>query len=296
MLAAFSAEGRFWRGNLHGHSTKSDGRFEPEDVCRRYREHGYDFIALTDHFLEDYGFPITDTRPLRPEGFTTILGAEVHAQAISSGMEWHILAVGLPVDFPATGPGETGPELAARCREAGAFIALAHPHWYQLTLEDALTIESAHAVEVYNHTCALETDRGDGLVMLDSMLSAGRPMNAIATDDSHGWMPDAFGGWVMVKAAANEPGALLDALKAGAFYASRGPEIHDIQVRDDALEIRCSPAIGIMAVGKVRDSETIHGETLTAARLSLRKFKGSWCRVVVIDAAGRRAWTNPLWL
>ena len=225
MLQAFEQTGRFWRGNIHGHSTNSDGRLEPEEVCRRYRDQGYDFIALTDHFRPNFNYPISDTRPYRGNGFTTILGAEVHAPETSGGTEWHILAVGLPADFPATTADETGPTLARRCAEAGAFVAIAHPHWYQLTLEDALSIESAHAVEVYNHTCAVNADRADGLVMLDSLLTAGRRLNAIAVDDSHWKAPDAFGGWVMVKAAENDPDALLDALKSGEFYASQGPGI-----------------------------------------------------------------------
>lgn len=44
----FSTTGRFYRGNLHTHSTKSDGALEPQTVCDRYRAEGYDFIALTD--------------------------------------------------------------------------------------------------------------------------------------------------------------------------------------------------------------------------------------------------------
>jgi predicted metal-dependent phosphoesterase TrpH len=75
----FSQPGRFWRGNLHGHSTLSDGGFSPEEVCRRYQEEGFDFISLTDHFLTQYKFPIADTRPFRNEAFTTIIGAELHA-------------------------------------------------------------------------------------------------------------------------------------------------------------------------------------------------------------------------
>ncbi|MGL5010699.1 MAG: phosphotransferase, partial [Paracoccaceae bacterium] len=31
----FRAKGRFWRGNLHTHSTRSDGILAPEEVCRR---------------------------------------------------------------------------------------------------------------------------------------------------------------------------------------------------------------------------------------------------------------------
>ena len=74
-------------------------RLTPEQVCDRYREAGYDFISLTDHFLPNYGFPVADTRPLRTDDFTTILGAELHAGALENGERWHILAAGLPLDF-----------------------------------------------------------------------------------------------------------------------------------------------------------------------------------------------------
>ena len=45
-----SGEGRFFRGNLHCHSNKSDGLVKPEDVAAAYRDAGYDFIMLSDHF------------------------------------------------------------------------------------------------------------------------------------------------------------------------------------------------------------------------------------------------------
>jgi hypothetical protein len=34
-LPAFTTSGRFWRGNLHTHSTRSDGVLDPAEVCRR---------------------------------------------------------------------------------------------------------------------------------------------------------------------------------------------------------------------------------------------------------------------
>jgi predicted metal-dependent phosphoesterase TrpH len=43
-------KGRFFRGNLHCHSKRSDGVVEPEDVAAAYRDAGYDFIRLSDHF------------------------------------------------------------------------------------------------------------------------------------------------------------------------------------------------------------------------------------------------------
>lgn len=296
MLEAFDAPGRFWRGNVHGHSTNSDGALTPEEAVARYRRQGYDFVSLTDHFLPGYNFPISDTRAFRTETFTTLLGAEVHAPATSRAEPWHIVAVGLPPDFPATGPTETGPTLARRCREAGAFVAIAHPHWYNLTLEDALTLDAAHAVEVYNHTCAIECDRGDGLVMLDALLSAGRRIDVIATDDSHWSQMDAFGAWVMVKAEENAPTALLDALKSGRHYATQGPEFHEIARDGDHLVIRCTAAANIILIGPAARMRTHPGQQVTHARLPLEPFAGGWCRAVVLDAAGKRAWSNPLWL
>lgn len=298
MLEAFSAPGRFWRGNLHGHSTNSDGALTPEEVSDAYRTQGYDFNCISDHFRVNYNFPVTDSSPYRKDGFTTIFAAEVHAPNTTRGVEWHILAVGLPLDFPATRSDETGVDLARRCAAAGAFVAVAHPAWYNLELEDALSIDVAHAVEVYNHTCGVRTSRGDSASMWDAMLSAGRRVTGIAVDDSHfrEGAFDGFGGWVMVKAEANDPDQLLDALKAGRFYASQGPIIDDVTRVGDTLEVRCSPATHVFGVGPVAASTHVTGTSLTKAAIPLDRFKDGWCRLVVRDALGRQAWTNPLWL
>ena len=300
-LSAFTAPGRFYRGNLHTHSNRSDGSLPPEEVCRRYAERGYDFLCISDHFLPSFDFPITDTRSSRTETFTTIIGAEVHAPVTSSGEKWHILAVGLPLDFTPTTADETGTDLALRCGKAGAFVVIAHPEWYALTLEDAAQIGNAHAVEVYNHTSQVRMSRGGGAYFLDALLSEGRKINALATDDAHfNTNPkpdrDAFGGWVMVKAERNEPIDLLAALKAGNYYSSQGPELHDISVEGREALVRCSPAAQIMVLGRGRRYEYIAGNDLTTARLPLDKFAGDWCRVVVMDDAGKCAWSNPLYL
>jgi hypothetical protein len=297
MQEPLSGPGRFFRGNLHTHSTLSDAIRSPEDVCTLYREGGYDFISLTDHFLPKYGFPIADTRDFRTNRFTTILGAEVHAPSTELGEMWHILSVGLPLDFEPTTAAETGPELAARCVAAGAFVALPHPAWNGMTVGDADAIPCAHAVELYNHTSHVEEDRGDGTVMLDALLSKGRRIWGCATDDAHFKRNDWFGGWVMVKSETLEPEALVEALKAGRFYSSQGPEIHALQVSSTEVIVECSPASSIIALGRGSAGAFSTGPGQRSARLPLDKFrKGGWLRVVVVDEAGRRAWSNPVWL
>jgi len=302
ILRPFSAPGQFWRGNLHTHSNLSDGCLDPVEVCRRYKAEGYDFLALTDHFIGHYGYPIADTKAFRDESFTTILGAELHSGAMENGELWHILAVGLPEDFAApNAPGfhpvdgqETGPDLSRRARDAGAFVSIAHPHWSGLTLTDARSITAAHSVEIYNHSCAVGCDREGGGHVLDLLLSEGRDLSIIATDDAHFTEPDHFGGWVMVKAEANDPERLLEALKRGDFYSSQGPEIRSISVDDAAVHVETTAVSAIILQGHGQAATAIHGTSMTRGSVPLDRFRQSpWLRVTVVDAAGKRAWGNP---
>lgn len=297
---AFTAAGTFWRGNIHTHSTRSDGAEEPEAVCRLYQEMGYDFLCLSDHFLEKFAYPITDTTSLRTPAFTTLLGAEIHAPANSHGEIWHVLACGLPADFAPLQEGERMEQLAARAREAGAFIGIAHPQWSSLTIEDGRALAGiAHAVEIWNTGCALECARPDGTYLLDALLCEGHAhLSAYATDDAHLKIPDAGGGWMMVKAEANAPDALLEAMKAGHYYSSQGPLIEAIETEGDSLLIRSSPARTIAIVGRGSHAETAFDAkgSLTEARLPLARFAEDWLRVVVMDVDGKTAWSNPIFI
>ncbi|CAN1549060.1 Polymerase/histidinol phosphatase, N-terminal [Rhabdaerophilaceae bacterium] len=293
---AFASPGRFYKGNIHTHSNRSDGALSPEDVCSRYRAAGYDFLSLTDHFLPKYDYPIVDTKAFETDGFVTIPGAEVHAPKTSLGEIWHILAIGLPADFAPNGEHETGPALAQRCIDAGAFVALPHPGWYALTTQDADTIPNAHAVEIYNHTSQVRTDRGDGAYLVDQLLASGRRIALCATDDAHFHCDDAFGGFVMVKAEAKTPEQLLAALKSGTYYSSQGPLIEDARFTADAVEIMCSPASSIMALGRGTLAVQSREPGATRAVLPLDRLrKGGFVRIAIADASGRRAWTNPIW-
>ncbi len=301
----FTDPGQFYRGNLHTHSTRSDGVLDPKEVCRRYQAEGYDFIALTDHFIGLFSYPITDTSAFRNARFTTILGAELHTGSMQNGHLWHLLSVGLPTDFtPPDAPNfrpvkgsESAAEIAQRARDAGAFVAIAHPHWSGLTEADARSITAAHAVETYNHGCAVDNDRGEGFLTLEHLLNEGRRLNLIATDDAHFNTPDHFGGWVMVKAIENTPEALLDALKAGAFYSSTGPEINDIRISKDHIEVECTPVVNILVQGQGSPMTSLRGEAMSKGQVSLERLASSpWIRITIIDRAGKRAWSNPIWI
>ncbi|MEM9063421.1 MAG: CehA/McbA family metallohydrolase [Pseudomonadota bacterium] len=303
--SAFAAPGRFWRGNTHTHSTLSDGVLPLGEVCARYRAEGYDFLSVTEHLVGLYDYPIADTLPCRTDDFTTILGAEVHTSQLGNGEIWHLVAVGLPPgferpvapDFDGTKASETAADLARRCREAGAFVSIAHPQWYNMTINDARQIEAAHAVEIYNHGCEVECARGDGTAIWDLLLMDGRRLSGCATDDAHFVGPDHFGGWVMVKAEANDPDLLLQALKGGQYYSSQGPRLHDLWIEDGKIRVQCSPVDRVLALGACAVSKQCYGKGMMQAELPLAAFKtGGWVRVVVADRFDRKAWSNPIWL
>ena len=202
------------RGNLHCHSNRSDGLAEPEEVVDAYRDAGYDFLCLSDHFEEEYGWQVTDTRHLRSEGFTTILGAELSSAPWDDRHAYWVTAAGLPADFEAP-PAHDHPEAIGRAADLGAFVIMLHPGLNNLPLAaaDGLPgLDAVHAIEIYNHNgaTAATPDGSNGAYMLDGLLERGRKLLVNAGDDAHFGHPrDRFGGWVEVYSDRLDPDALL---------------------------------------------------------------------------------------
>ena len=299
-------EGRFFRGNLHCHSNRSDGLVEPEAVVRAYCEAGYDFICLSDHFEGQHGWRITDTRPLRDEGFTTIVGAELSSAPWDDRHAYWVTAAGLPVDFEAPPPDDHA-EAIRRAGDLGAFVIMLHPGLNNLPLEVAEglpALDAVHAVEVYNHNAAMAAtpDGANGAYMLDGLLEKGYRLLVNAGDDAHFGHPlDRFGGWVEVHCRLLDPEALLDSMKAGRYYSTQGPSLRELLLDGERLHVETSEAYAITLTGggdrwqsgQERTSDS--GEAIAEADFDLSPFRDSYCRVTVVDPAGRRAWSNPIW-
>ena len=318
-LAAFSKPGNFYKGNIHLHSTHSDGSLTPAEVVEAYRSRGYDFVSITDHFLnraylmgligrkdhvDDGAFiTVNDTSALRTPDFTTLFGSEIHGPGMANGANWHMVAVGLPLDFAPWDGQESGAAITERAANAGAFIGIAHPAASTVTMEDVKQVlPFAHSVEIYNHACNL-FGMTDSWHFADILIQDGNRLSAYAADDAHavGARPgvsDAFGGWVHVKAASLDPDALLEALKAGEFYSSTGAQLHNVAIEGDELVVASSPATAILVTGKGGYKYKLAGggEPLEAARFPLTPIQEmGYCRVTVIGPNGERAWSNPIW-
>ena len=115
----------------------------------------------------------------------------------------------------------------------------------------------------------------------------------------------------MVRAAEKSQEAVLAALRSGSFYGSAGPDITGLELEDDAVTVRCSPAESVTLLsGRARGARANAGRLgypnnsqilsrdsaglITACRLE-RPWNTPYGRIEVADTAGRRAWTNSLW-
>ena len=82
-------EGTFKKGNLHTHSTRSDGINTPEEIAAHYRKKGYDFLAITDHWV--YG----TNENLNRQDFLVFPGTELDIE-LPGRKDHHLVGFGLP--------------------------------------------------------------------------------------------------------------------------------------------------------------------------------------------------------
>ncbi len=299
----FAPHNGIWlKGNLHAHSTVSDGDLAPEVVLRGYRERGYDFFSLTDHNIyARYSF---DGLVMIP-GFelTCYLGGKrAHINFYQKG-ETALFTHGQEV--LVTDDEETRRFIAAA--KDHYLIMLNHPDWSRLEYRDVEGYDDFFALEVFNYGTEYHDRVGENAYFWDTGLRSGKRWWGLSTDDNHngytdspGWPfehleCDSFGGWVMVKAAARSQAAIIEALEKGHFYASSGPVIHDFFVEDGIAHVSCSEVSRIVFKGEEGNFVRRLGVGLTEFTAPLRRNK-QYVRVECIDEQGRVAYSNPIFL
>ncbi len=287
----FVTAGQWFKGNLHTHTTESDGACSPAENIRWHEQHGYDFVSITDHNR------ITDPAQFCDPRILTLLGTELSLGVTKGGGPSHLVACGLPADFQAPPPDSLTPQEGidlVSSRGAACFVA--HPHWSWMTMEELGELTGCAGIEVYNTGCDRENRTGLAEPYWDDLLRRGRPVWGFATDDSHWRTPDYGGGWIMVKAPKRSPGVILEAIKTGHFYASCGPAIQDITLEGQLLRVSCSPARSIYwSEGTRGGSVHARGEELLEGA-EFEVDARNYLRIQVVDGAGRWAWSNPFFL
>ena len=166
-----------------------------------------------------------------------------------------------------------------------------------MTGKDLLRFEGLACVEVWNTGCEQEIGRGFGEYAWDWALGAGKKLSAVAVDDCHGF-DDVGKAWVSVEAEAFTGDAIVDALSRGAYYSSCGPEIRSFERKGNVVEAVTSPCRSIAFLADRQRGKfcpAAPGTTLESASLTLKGTE-RYVRVECIDAEGRKAWSNPIYL
>ncbi len=237
--------GQWLRGNLHTHSTRSDGARPPQEVLDDYAARGYGFLMFSDH---DVYTSEADLQALDARGLVLIPGNE-----ITRGGP-HLLHVDADRRI------EPGParqriinDVVQAAKETGrGFVIVNHPDWQEAfnhaTISQMREWWGYLGLEIYNGVIGRLDGSPYALGKWDMLLSEGRRLWGFANDDCHSATGDIGLGWNMVYAKEKSRAGVVDALRLGRFYASTGVVIQSIQVKGMTVRIEAENAQRIVAI------------------------------------------------
>jgi hypothetical protein len=234
---------RWYRGELHLHSTHSDGDWTPAEIAEAARPRDLDFMVLSDHNTTS---SYEEFRALVDPRTLVIPGAEL------TTYNGHCLAIGVEewMDWRTGLAGRSINDVARAVRVAGGIFVVAHPEampddvctgcrWTHGDFDPAL----ADAVEIWGGRWDGAEEENEGCVSRwQGWLGLGHRLAATAATDAH--RPKDWQGAVpltYVLADDLTRPAILDAVRAGRTYVSSGPELY-LESADGGIEARCAGA------------------------------------------------------
>lgn len=298
---------RWYKGNTHTHTLNSDGDSTPDAVVTWYREHGYQFLVLSDH---NYLTPIDGLAAIHAadEKFLLIRGEEV--TDLFEGEPIHVNGLDLHTLVPPQG-GSSVAETIQRdvdaIVEAEGVPHVNHPNFsWAVTAAELAKIENMKLFEIYNGHPLTNVfgggERPSLEAMWDEILSTGKMLYGIAVDDAHHFKrigdPDASTpghGWIVVRAPKLSTAEILGAMQRGDFYASTGVELSDLTVGPASIEIAIRPRGDTLFTTRFigRGGAVLLETGENPARYTIRGDEG-YVRATVTDSNGRRAWVQPI--
>lgn len=276
-----NSENYIWaKGNLHTHTSISDGAFSPQDTLARYSSLGYQFLMFSEH---DFISPLNG---LHTNGMVVIPGNEITDEGP------HLLHVNAKKKVE---PYPDRQKVLDEIQKDSGFAIISHPNWEEdfnhCPQELLETWKNYTGIEIYNgivrrlpgNPCA--TDRWDLL------LSQGKWVWGYANDDAH-WEENFGVAWNVVQVESLTRDNVLNALKKGDFYASTGVEIQKITVKDGIISITTSNAKKIAVI--VDYGRRINEIYDTSICFEVQEnFPYSYIRFEFWGEGEAQAWTQP---
>lgn len=298
---------KWYKGNTHTHTANSDGDSAPKDVVKWYRDHGYNFLFITDHEFITSAEPLNKTFAKSGE-FVVFQGQEVTDR--TDGKPHHINGLGLSAAVMPKGAKTSLENLQLNIdavRAGGGVPQINHPNFgWALTAETIAKTRGVMLFELFNGHPLVNNLGGGGSPgteeIWDAVLSSGRLIYGMGTDDSHYFKrigdktaPTPGQAWVMVRAAELSRKAILEALERGDFYASTGIELEDYQAEARSIAIKIKEEkwskYRIHFIGR-------NGKLLaeSASNPAVYKIRGNegYVRAKIFESNGKLAWTQPI--
>ena len=292
--------GRKWyKGNLHSHTILSDGVLTPETLEIVYRNNGYDFLSITDHWIVR-----EDTT--EEKDFIILSGCEYAAypqsefNGIPRTLLYHITGIGFQKTPDLTGTAnvdehEPPQKIIDEIHKAGGLAFLAHPAWSSNTINDVWALNDLDGMEVYNSFAGFGTDyKGDSGYLSDDLAGMRRFLPLIAVDDTHENRGEVGGGFIMVQAVEFTRSGIITAIKEGRFFASQGPMLETKLCDGKVLLVKCDPCKEILIhTGSWDTRRRYSGDGISSCCYILPE-NIRFYRVEVVNMDGKRAWTSPV--
>ncbi len=300
---------KWFKGNTHTHTLKSDGDSTPEEVTKWYSDNGYNFLFITDH---ETITPVDELNKTfaKPEAFVVFTGQEVTDRL--DGKPYHINGLGVSkVTMPQRGKTivENLQLNVDSVRASGGIAQINHPNFgWALSAENIARTKDVKLMELFNGHPLVNNLGGGGSPgveeIWDKVLTSGRLIFGVASDDVHSVRKlgdrrtsTPGHGWVMVRAYTLSQKAILDALERGDFYASTGVELEEYSVYSRTITVTIKAErwskYRVQFIGK---NGTILQETFEPSAKYLIKGNEGYVRVRVNESNGKMAWTQPVML
>lgn len=296
---------RWFKGNTHAHTTKSDGDTPPAEVARWYKSHGYTFLVLSDHNV--FTDPAT-LASLTDSSFLLLPGEEVTTSFQKAAVHVNALAVSGVIAPPraSTLLGTVQKTIDA-IRADQAVPHINHPNFlWSIDSATLFRMRNNRLIEIFNgHPLAHNVGGGDWPSMeevWDGLLSSGKRIFGIAVDDAHHFQGEFSAnranpgrGWVAILSPALETRALVSALDAGRFYASSGVTLANISASATTLEVRIVPNGDFKYTTRFigQDGKVLATDRSLTPQYTL-KGNETYVRAKVTDSGGAAAWVQPI--
>ena len=323
-INGFRKTGNWYKGNLHCHTTNSDGNLTPTQVVEMYQNKGYSFLAISDHDLfTDYRkefdnsefiiLPAMETAAVLYKGeektreqrigihhIHAILGTKEMQDKAEKGVFSHMEAYPKKEFCGSWDGAKVAQEMQDDLKAHGCITMYNHPIWSRVKEQDFINTKGLTALEIFNYGTQNESATGFDTIHWDVMLRKGDKIFAVASDDNHNARNtnDSFGGYIVVKAEKLDHESIVQAIIDGSYYSSAGPEIYDWGIKDDVAYVECSAVerVNFMAGNIINAGNTVifeKEENVMRAEFPLRGNE-DYIRVECVDKHGKMAWSNPI--